>query len=186
MGLPGIGQRTARRMAFHMLGKKGRASALSLADSIVYAIKNVRLCDGCRSFADEDICNICNSANRDNKVLCVVETTSDVVSIEEAGVFFGKYFVLHGSLSPLDDVGPVDLCIPELLSKLSNACIDELIIATGSTAEGNATAHYISSKAKKLLIKCTRIAHGIPLGGELEYLDSGTLRHSFNFRIPFD
>lgn len=176
--LPGVGQKSAQRMAFHLLERQ-RDNGLKLADSLTQAITNVGHCKRCRTFSEEELCRICTHAQRDESLLCVVESPADVLAIEQTGSYRGRYFVLMGHLSPLDGIGPEDLGLDKFHNMLSQENpIKEVILATNPTVEGEATAHYIASMLKKLNIKATRIAHGVPLGGELEYVDGGTLMHA--------
>lgn len=184
--LPGVGPKSAQRLAFHLLGKSGRNKGANLSQSLKEAIDKVVHCQMCRIFSENELCTICNNCKRDSSLLCVVETPADVVAIEQTHIYSGRYFVLHGHLSPLDGIGPNDLGIPRLLDYLQNASISELILATNPTMEGRATAHYIANHIDPNTIKCSRIAHGVPLGGELEYLDGGTLTHAFHSRLPLE
>jgi recombination protein RecR len=179
--LPGVGPKSAQRMAFHLL-ERDRAGAKHLAHVLIDAVENIGHCQSCRTLSETDICSICESASRDNAVLCVVETPADVLAIEQTGEFRGKYFVLMGHLSPLDGIGPNELGLDLLERKLAAGDIKELILATNPTVEGETTAHYISEMAAEHKVEATRIAHGVPLGGELEYIDAGTLAHAFSGR----
>lgn len=184
--LPGIGPKSAQRMAFHLLAKSGQAKGLALSHSLKEAIENIGYCQQCRTFTEQDLCNLCSNAKRDHTLLCIVETPSDSAAIEQAHSYHGLYYILHGRLSPLDGMGPAEIGIPTLLDRLKTNTIKEIILATNPTAEGKATAHYIASHLNTQSIRCSRIAHGVPLGGELEYLDGGTLSHAFHSRIPMD
>jgi recombination protein RecR len=175
--LPGVGPKTAQRMAFHLL-QQGRAGARSIADSLVKALDSVGRCSRCRMLTEEPTCAICASTHRDQSMLCVVESPADVAAIEQSGGYRGKYFVLLGHLSPLDGVGPEQLGIRELEALLADGGVAEMIIATNPTVEGEATAHFLSEIARAHAIRATRIAHGVPIGGELEYVDGGTLAHA--------
>ncbi len=179
--LPGVGPKSAQRMAFHLL-ERDRNGAKELASALTEAIENIGHCKSCRTLSETDICNICESTSRDSSVLCVVETPADVLAIEHIAEFRGKYFVLMGHLSPLDGIGPGELGLDLLEQKLSTGEIKELILATNPTVEGETTAHYISEMAAEHNVVATRIAHGVPLGGELEYIDAGTLAHAFTGR----
>ena len=179
--LPGVGPKSAQRMAYHVLARE-REGGQRLADSMAQAVKDIGYCESCRDFSELDVCAICASASRDAQLLCIVENPSDRLAIESATGFRGKYFVLHGRLSPLDGIGPGELGIDNLQKRLEANDIVELIIATNPTIEGEATAHYLASIARSLDIKATRLAYGVPLGGELEYIDRGTLSHAFGSR----
>lgn len=184
-GLPSVGPKSAQRMAFAVLSQPGRAKGLALAQALQQAIDQVGLCRLCRTFTEQVECGICHSTKRDATLLCVVESPADVVAIEQTSSFAGRYFVLHGHLSPLDGLGPEEIGIPLLLQHLKETTmVRELILATNPTVEGKATAHYIASHLEASPIQCSRIAHGVPLGGELEYLDGGTLSHAFASRLP--
>ncbi len=176
--LPGVGAKTAQRMALHLL-ERDRPGAEQLAHSITKAVAEVGHCDRCRTLTEETLCKLCHSERRDKTQLCVVETPADVIAIEQTSSYSGLYFVLHGHLSPIDGLGPDEIGLPQLFELLNHEAISELVIATNPTVEGEATAHYITSYAKALSIKVSRIAHGVPLGGELEYVDGGTLAHAF-------
>ena len=176
--MPGIGRKSAQRIAFHLL-ERDKEGAQKLSQKLASAVKDIRHCERCRMFTDEDLCLICRSSARNDGTLCVVESPADVMAIEEATGFKGKYFILMGHLSPIDGIGPEDLGLNKLEFQFKEEDITELIIATNSTVEGDATAHYLSGLAAKYQIECSRIAHGIPLGGELEYVDGGTLSHAF-------
>jgi recombination protein RecR len=176
--LPGVGQKSAQRMAFHLLERQ-RDNGLKLSEHLAQAIEKVGHCNLCRTFSEEALCRICTHAQRDDSLLCVVESPGDVLAIEQTGSYRGRYFVLMGHLSPLDGIGPEDLGLDKFYARLSQENpIKEVILATNPTVEGEATAHYIANMLKKLSIRATRIAHGVPLGGELEYVDGGTLMHA--------
>lgn len=179
--LPGIGQKSATRVALHLL-KSDKGLAQSLAESLVKVKEEIRFCSQCFNFTDQDTCVICENGNRANGMLCVVEGPGDQLAIEESGVFKGRYHVLHGVLSPLDGVGPEDLKIGALLSRLENERICEVILATNPTAEGEATASFLSKMLTDRSVKITRIAFGVPMGGDLKYMDSMTLRHALKSR----
>ncbi len=179
--LPGVGPKSAQRMAFHLL-ERDRQGALALAAALTEAVENIGHCTSCRTLSETDICEICASTSRDDSVLCVVETPADVLAIEHIAEFRGRYFVLMGHLSPLDGIGPEELGLDLLDQKLAGGDIRELILATNPTVEGETTAHYISGMAAEHGVEATRIAHGVPLGGELEYIDAGTLAHAFSGR----
>jgi recombination protein RecR len=179
--LPGIGQKSATRVALHIL-KSNKGLAQSLAESLIKVKEEIRFCSQCFNFTDQDTCVICENGNRANGMLCVVEGPGDQLAIEESGVFKGRYHVLHGVLSPLDGVGPEDLKIGALLSRLEKEGICEVILATNPTAEGEATASFLSKMLTDKSVKITRIAFGIPMGGDLKYMDSMTLRHALKSR----
>lgn len=176
--LPGVGPKTAQRMAFQLL-ERHREKGRHLAKTLLDAMQEIRHCKNCRTFSETELCNLCTSTRRDQAILCIVESPADIVAVEQMGSYRGLYFVLMGHLSPLDGIGPEDLGIKELAALLARGIIKEVILATNPTVEGTATAHYISELVKQHPIKVTRIAHGVPLGGELEYIDSGTLAHAF-------
>ena len=175
--LPGVGPKSAQRMAFYLL-ERNRAGAKALAMALETASKEVGHCQRCRMFAEQALCPVCASTSRDRSLLCVVESPADVVAVEQSGSYRGTYFVLMGHLSPLDGVGPDELGIPLLETLLQEGEVKEVILATNPTVEGEATAHFISELASRQQIKCSRIAHGVPVGGELEYVDGGTLAHA--------
>jgi recombination protein RecR len=179
--LPGVGPKSAQRMAFHLL-ERNREGANQLATSLQQALSNVQHCEQCRILSESILCTRCSDNSRNSSQLCIVEMPSDVVAIEKATHYKGHYFVLSGHLSPLDGIGPEALGINDLITRFDNAEIKEVILATNPTVEGEATAHYISQLAEARDINVTRLAHGIPLGGELEYVDSGTLAHAFSGR----
>ena len=185
-GLPGIGPKSAQRMAFHLLAKPGNAKGLALSAALTQAINQVGQCRQCRIYTEHEHCDICRNPKRDLSTLCVVESPADVAAIEQTNIYSGLYFVLQGHLSPLDGIGPNDIGIPVLLERINQAELKELIIATNPTMEGKATAHYIANHVDPNTMKCSRIAHGVPLGGELEYLDGGTLSHAFHSRIVME
>jgi len=176
--LPGVGPKSAQRMAFHLL-ERNREGALNLADTLREAVEGVGRCRECRTLSETEVCALCASPRRDRSQLCVVETPADVLVLERATGYQGLYFVLMGHLSPLDGIGPGELGMDQLLSRFDAGEVHEVILATNPTVEGEATAHYISEAARKRGIRATRIAHGVPLGGELEYIDGGTLSQSF-------
>jgi len=182
--LPGVGSRTAQRMAFNLL-EQNREAGLKLADVMQKAIQNIGHCNRCRTLTEHETCRICSSNSRNTEVLCVVENPSDVLALEQATAYKGYYFVLMGKLSPLDGIGPEDLGLDILEERLAEGDVNELILATNPTVEGEVTAHYISELAVKHNVKTTRIAHGVPVGGELDYVDSGTLSHAFDGRRQY-
>jgi len=179
--LPGVGPKSAQRMAFYLL-ERDRTGASHLSRTIDEAVANIGHCQSCRTLSETELCNICSHAGRDNSKLCVVESPVDVMAIEHIAEYRGKYFVLMGHLSPLDGIGPAELGLELLEKRLASDEIKELILATNPTVEGETTAHYISEMAAEYQVTATRIAHGVPLGGELEYIDAGTLAHAFSGR----
>jgi recombination protein RecR len=179
--LPGIGRKTAQRLAFHVLSMSNE-EALTLATSIVNAKKHIRYCSKCFNLTEQDPCPICSSGKRDQSVICVVESPKDIVAMEKTREFIGLYHVLHGAISPMDGVGPSEIKVRELILRLRGPEVKEVIIATNPTIEGEATAMYISKLIKPLGIKVTRIAHGIPVGGDLEYADEMTLSKALEGR----
>lgn len=180
--LPGVGPKTAQRMAFHLL-ERGRESGKQLAQTLELALSKIGHCQQCRTFCETSLCGICTNPNRDSKSLCIVESPVDALAIEQTRSFRGYYFVLMGHLSPLDGIGPEELGIQFLLQNIEKNPIQEAIIATNPTVEGEATAHYLATLLKKQGIKITRLAHGVPVGGSLEFLDSSTLLRAMNGRI---
>jgi recombination protein RecR len=172
--LPGIGEKSAQRLAFHIL-KAGHGYASDLAAAIAAVVRDVRLCSSCQTLTDQDPCGICRDPGRDARIVCVVEGVPDLVAIERTHEFKGRYHVLHGALSPLDGVGPGDLKIRELLVRLEREPAEEIVIATNPDVEGEATALYLSKLLKPIGMKVTRIAQGVPMGGDLEYADQVTL-----------
>ncbi|WP_347259991.1 recombination mediator RecR [Rudaea sp.] len=179
--LPGVGAKTAQRMAFHVL-ERDRAGASRLADRLAAAVERIGNCTRCRTFSEDAICATCASPQRDASLLCVVETPVDQLAVEQATGYRGRYFVLLGRLSPLDGMGPKELGIDLLAARLAENEVRELIIATNPTVEGEATAHLLSQVARAANVRATRLAHGVPLGGELEFIDRGTLAHAFGGR----
>ncbi len=182
--LPSVGPKTAQRMAFYLL-QRNRNGAKILAESLSNAIENIGHCQQCRTFTEHALCEICADNTRDSSIICIVESPADSWVIDLATVFKGHYFVLHGRLSPLDGIGPDQLGLDLLEQRLASGEIKELILATNSTVEGEATAYFIGEIAKKNHVPATRIAHGVPMGGELEFIDSSTLSHAFNGRRQF-
>lgn len=175
--LPGVGPKSAQRMAFHLL-QGGRPSARLLANSLSVALDAVRRCGRCRMLTEGALCSTCANSQRDAALVCLVESPADVVAIEQSGGYRGRYFVLMGHLSPLDGIGPDELGIRELEALLEGSEVREVILATNPTVEGEATAHYLSDLLARRALHASRIAHGIPIGGELEYVDGGTLAHA--------
>lgn len=180
--LPGVGAKSAQRMAFHLL-ERDREGAKRLSNVIAESLEKIGHCRSCRNFSETDVCQICANPRRDTHVLCVVESPADMLAVEQAAHYRGLYFVLMGRLSPLDGIGPSDIGLDILEKRFSTGDISEVILATNPTVEGEATAHFISNLAKKYQISVSRIAHGVPLGGELEYVDSGTLSRAFEGRL---
>ncbi|MEK7321927.1 MAG: recombination mediator RecR [Pseudomonadota bacterium] len=176
--LPGVGPKSAQRMTYHLL-QRNREGARRLAQALANAAERVGHCARCRTFTELEVCAMCGNAQRDHGQLCVVESPADVLAVEHATGYRGLYFVLMGHLSPLDGIGPEELGVADLLDRLAEGEIKEVILATNPTVEGEATAHYISELVRARGIKASRIAHGVPLGGELEYIDGGTLSHAF-------
>jgi len=175
--LPGVGPKSAQRMAFHLL-QEGRPGARALAGALDAALGSVVRCTRCRMLTEEELCSICAASHRDVSLLCVVESPADVVAIEQSGSYRGRYFVLMGHLSPLDGIGPEQLGVRELEALLNEGAVRELILATNPTVEGEATAHFLGELASRRGIRASRIAHGVPIGGELEYVDGSTLAHA--------
>ncbi|MGB0458596.1 MAG: recombination mediator RecR [Porticoccaceae bacterium] len=179
--LPGVGVKSAQRMALQLL-EKDRDAARKLASAIDEAANKVGRCAQCRTLTEHDLCDICSNPNRSDSQLCVVESPADLYAIEQAGGYRGKYFVLLGHLSPIDGIGPEQLGIDKLIERLQSNSVNELILATNLTVEGEATAHFIADKAKALGVQVSRIAYGVPMGGELEYVDGGTLNMALQSR----
>ncbi|MCC7197988.1 MAG: recombination protein RecR [Gammaproteobacteria bacterium] len=175
--LPGVGPKSAQRMAFHLL-ERNREGALGLARALEQAVAEVGHCSRCRMLTDGPLCGICTAAQRDTGLLCVVESPADVAAIEQSGGYRGCYFVLMGHLSPLDGVGPEQLGLPQFERLLDEGGLREVILATNPTVEGEATAHVIGELVVRRGLRASRIAHGVPVGGELEYVDGGTLAHA--------
>lgn len=177
--LPGVGPKSAQRMAYHLL-QRNRSGGMNLAQALTAAMSEIGHCTHCRTFTEEEVCNICNNPRRQNSgLLCIVETPADILAIEQTGQFSGRYFVLMGHLSPLDGIGPREIGLDLLQQRLQNEPFQEVILATNPTVEGDATANYIAELCIRQGIKVSRIAHGIPVGGELEMVDGTTLSHSF-------
>ena len=176
--LPGIGRKSAQRLAFHILKQSDKEARL-LADAILEAKEKIRYCSVCYNLTDQEVCPICRNPNRDSSIICVVEDARDVMALERANQFHGLYHVLHGAISPMDGIGPDQLKIKELLQRLQNNPAQEVIIATNTSIEGEATAMYLSNLLKPLGIKVTRIAQGLPVGGDIQYADDVTLARAF-------
>lgn len=179
--LPGVGQKTAQRMAYHVLERE-RERGKQLAAVLASAIERIGHCARCRDFSESQVCATCASASRDTQLLCAVESPADRLAIEQATGYRGLYFVLQGRLSPLDGIGPRELGLDQFAARLAEGDVRELIIATNPTVEGEATAHYLAQLARQHGVHPSRLAHGVPLGGELEYVDRGTLSHAFGTR----
>ena len=181
--LPGVGPKTAQRMAFFLI-ERNRSGAQRLVRQLQQALDTVRRCARCRNLSDQELCGICTDERRESRLLCVVESPADVAAIEAAGGHRGRYFVLHGRLSPIDGVGPDALGISNLLALVKDAGVTEVILATNLTIEGEATAHYLAQELLPHNIAVTRIAHGVPIGGELEFLDASTVTGALAARRP--
>ncbi|MEE4277260.1 MAG: recombination mediator RecR [Halieaceae bacterium] len=179
--LPGVGPKSAQRMALHLV-ERDREGAGELAEALATAVARVGRCERCRNLAEDPLCVICADERRETGLICVVETPSDILAIEQAGGYRGRYFVLMGRLSPIDGVGPEDIGLPKLEELVATGGIEEVILATNPNAEGEATAYYITRLLQGSGARVTRIAHGVPLGGELEYVDGSTLAHAFSGR----
>jgi recombination protein RecR len=179
--LPGVGQKTAQRMAYHVLERE-REGGRRLSSALADAVERIGHCNRCRDFSETETCGTCASGSRDAHQLCVVESPVDRLAIEQATGYRGHYFVLQGRLSPLDGIGPRELGLDQLADRLGEGEVQEMIIATNPTVEGEATAHYLAQLARQKNVRPSRLAHGVPLGGELEYVDRGTLSHAFGSR----
>lgn len=179
--LPGVGPKSAQRMSYHLL-ERDREGARRLAHALVAAAERVGHCRSCRTLSEAELCRLCADTRRDRSQLCIVESPSDVAAVEQAGSYRGLYFVLMGHLSPLDGIGPEDIGLDRLAARLAEGEVSEVILATNPTVEGEATAHYIAELARSRGIRASRIACGVPYGGELEYLDAGTLAHAISGR----
>lgn len=184
--LPGVGPKSAQRMAYHLL-QRHRSGGMALASALTAAMSQIGHCEHCRTFTEEGICTICNNSRRQHsKLLCVVEMPADIQAIEQTGQFSGRYFVLMGHLSPLDGIGPKEIGLDLLQHRLEHETFEEVILATNPTVEGDATANYIAEICVQNGVKVSRIAHGIPVGGELEMVDGTTLTHAFRGRRAID
>ncbi len=183
--MPGVGQKSAQRIAFHLL-ERDRNGARQMAAALAEAADGIGHCRRCRMLTEHELCAICSVNGRDRGLLCVVESPADVMAVEDATGYRGLYFVLMGHLSPLDGIGPDELGLDELEARLATKEVTELIIATNPTVEGDATAHFLAELAAQHRVQASRIAHGVPLGGELEYVDGGTLSHAFYGRRIVD
>lgn len=183
-GLPGVGPRSAQRMAYALL-ERGRDQGRTLADALRAAMDGVRHCQRCRNYAEQELCPICQDPRRDPGLVCIVSSPADVLAVEQSGEYRGQYFVLMGELSPLDGIGPRELGLDVLEQRLADGDIQELILATGTTVEGEATAHYVLDLAREAGVSVTRIAQGVPMGGDLEFVDGATLAQALRGRRPF-
>ncbi len=179
--LPGVGVKSAQRMAYHLL-QHDRDAAMQLSYALDHAVHSIRHCERCHTFTEQPVCITCLDPMRDERMLCVVETPADQAAIERTGSYKGLYFVLMGKLSPLDGIGAHDIGLPELLERIGDGQVQELIIATGFTAEGEVTAHVIGEALRPRGVKVTRLARGVPIGSELEYVDLGTIAYAFSDR----
>jgi recombination protein RecR len=181
--LPSVGPKSAQRMTLHLL-ERDREGALALASALHDAVERIGHCKLCRNFTELEICEICSDSRRENTVVCVVETPADVIAIEQSGSFRGLYFVLMGHLSPIDGVGPAEIGLEVFHQRVIDEGIEEVILATNPTVEGEATAYYLADMLQPVGVRMSRIAHGVPLGGELEYVDGTTLAHALSGRRP--
>ncbi len=182
--LPGVGPKSSQRMSFHLL-ERDRPGAERLVRALQEALAGIGHCRACRNLSEDGLCRLCASTTRERSQLCVVETPADVLAVEQATGYRGLYFVLMGHLSPLDGIGPDEIGLDQLQRRLEEGEVREVILATNPTVEGEATAHYIAGLCHEQGVRATRIAHGVPLGGELEYVDGGTLSHAFAGRREF-
>jgi recombination protein RecR len=181
--LPGVGPKSAQRMVLHLLERE-REGGKILSEALRLALDSVGQCQKCRIFSEDNLCSICKNEKRDKEVICVVESVADVFAIEQSNQFRGRYFILHGHLSPIDDIGPEQLGLNQLFLLVRSGEISEIILATNSTLEGEATAHFIYDALKDVEnLDLTKLAQGVPLGGELEYVDRGTIMHAFSGRV---
>lgn len=181
--LPGVGPKSAQRMAFHLL-QHDPSGAQRLGAALTRALASVRRCARCNTFTEDEVCALCASSRRDPSALCIVETPADLATMEQTMAYRGLYFVLMGRLSPLDGVGPQEIGLDRLLARATDGVVKEVVLATNFTNEGEATAHYIGEMLRDRGLKITRIARGVPVGGELEYVDAGTLAQAFYERRP--
>ncbi|MFC4077195.1 recombination mediator RecR [Salinithrix halophila] len=181
MRLPGIGPKTAQRLAFYVLGME-EEDVMDLAKALVRAKRDLKRCSICSNITDQDVCNVCSDKNRDHSVICVVQDPRDVIAMERTREYYGRYHVLHGAISPMEGIGPDELSIPDLLKRLEDETVQELILATNPNIEGEATAMYLQRLVKPFGLKVTRIAHGLPVGGDLEYADEVTLSKALEGR----
>jgi len=183
--LPGIGEKTATRLALHILKSPAR-EARALADSIITVKEKIHYCPGCYGLTDQPLCHICNDSARNKNEVCVVEQTDDMASIERSGSFHGVYHVLHGTLSPMNGIGPGDIKFKELIERVQTGNVQEIIVATSTNVEGEATAVYILEQLKKSPVKITRIASGIPMGGDLKFVDQVTMKYAIERRYAYE
>lgn len=183
--LPGVGPKSAQRMTLHLL-ERDREGATQLAVALRQAVERVDHCSRCRNFTELDVCEICADPRRDTSTICVVETPADVLAVEQSGSFRGVYFVLMGHLSPIDGIGPAEIGLDKFRQRVIDEGISEVILATNPTVEGEATAYYLTDMLLPQGVRISRIAHGVPLGGELEYVDGSTLAHAFSGRRPVE
>lgn len=183
--LPSVGPKSAQRMTLHLL-ERDREGALALATALRDAVEKIGHCSLCRNFTELEICELCSDPKRDARMVCVVETPADVLAIEQSGSFRGLYFVLMGHLSPIDGVGPAEIGLEDLQQRVIDEGVGEVILATNPTVEGEATAYYVADMLQSLGVGVSRIAHGVPLGGELEYVDGSTLAHALSGRRLVD
>ena len=183
--MPGVGQKSAQRMALHLL-ERDQQGARKIAEAIIVALDRVRHCQRCRNFSDDELCAVCEDSSREQNTVCVVETPADVLAVEASAAYRGRYFVLLGRLSPLDGYGPGQLGLDDLEQQLAAGGIDEIILATSATVEGDITAQYIADFAARHGVATSRLARGIPLGGELEFVDGGTLSRALAGRQKFE
>jgi recombination protein RecR len=183
--LPGVGPKSAQRMTLYLL-ERDREGALALSAALQEAVERVGHCSRCRNFTELDICEICSSPKRDTSTICVVESPADVLAVESSGSFSGIYFVLMGHLSPIDGIGPAEIGLEKLHQRIVDEAIQEVIVATNPTVEGEATAYYLTDMLQGEGVRVSRIAHGVPLGGELEYVDGSTLAHALAGRRPME
>lgn len=183
--LPGVGPKSAQRMAFNLL-ERNRDGGEQLAEALLQAMRDVQRCSRCRTLTEEALCRICSDPKRDTSILCVVETPADVLALEQSSIYRGHYFVLMGHLSPIDGIGPEEIGVTQLLEIVDKEQVQEVILATNPTIEGEATAFYITDQLRARGKTVSRIAHGVPLGGELEYVDVGTLAHAISGRRVVD
>jgi recombination protein RecR len=179
--LPGVGPKSAQRMAFHLI-ERDRDGARRIADALTDALQRIVHCKRCNNLSESELCSICTGAKRDRSLLCIVESPSDLVSLEQSGVYQGLYYVLMGRLSPLDGIGPDEIGVPRLAALLAEGDVKEVVLATNLTVEGEATAQYLSDMIRARGIRATRIAYGVPIGGELEYTDRNTLARALSGR----
>tara|TARA_R110002110_G_scaffold66978_1_gene183102 strand:+ start:204329 stop:204928 length:600 start_codon:yes stop_codon:yes gene_type:complete len=183
--LPGVGPKSAQRMTLHLL-ERDRKGAVNLARALGEAVERIDHCNQCRNFTELDVCEICIDSKRDATVICVVETPADVLAVEQSGSFRGLYFVLMGHLSPIDGIGPAEIGLEKLYQRVIDEGVREVIVATSSTVEGEATAYYLTDMLQPQGISVSRIAHGVPMGGELEFVDGSTLARAFSGRRPME